>query len=395
MRLGVYNDDVYRLVAAGDETRVSADRAFLLFACEVGEGFERLVLLGRTVDDGSTADYLLPAGTEVAPLPHYDDLFQLRRLARVSLQTLLAMWRALDRVDCVWVFGPHPFALPLVALALVRRRTVVLGVRFDAPRYYRARLPTGRWRPALLAVRALDLAYRLLARRLPATVVGPEIARRYGSRPSVLEMTVSLVREADVAASPPDRDWVGPLRLMTIGRIDREKNPFLLVDALAELERAEPGRYRLDWVGRGPLEDAVAERARALGVDGLIAFHGYVPFGPALFHLYRGAHVLVHTSLTEGVPQVLVEALALGTPVVATDVGGVRALLGDGAAGVLVPPEDRDALVAAVRRVAADEELRAAMPARGLRLARAHTLEAQATRVAKFISGAAGSGGRA
>ena len=90
-------------------------------------------------------------------------------------------------------------------------------------------------------------------------------------------------------------------------------------------------------------------------------------------------------SLTEGVPHVLHEALASGTPVVATAVGGVSAALEDGDAGLLVPPDDGDALVAAIYRVADDEELRAGLASRGLELAGERTLEKEAARVAAFL----------
>jgi glycosyltransferase involved in cell wall biosynthesis len=276
----------------------------------------------------------------------------------------------------------------LITLAVLRRKRVVLGVRQDTPAYFRSRLPSGRWRPVLAGVRALDGLHRLFARRLPATVVGEAIATRYRSRHGrVLAMAPSLVSEADVVAEPPERDWEGVIDLLTVGRIDAEKNPLLTVEALAALERARPGRYRLRWAGVGPLADAVRVHAGELGVAERIELLGYVPFGPDLLRLYRDAHVLVHVSLTEGVPQVLVEALASATPIVATDVGGVGAALEQGRAGLLVPPSDREALVAAVLRLSDDAELRTQLVDRGLELARERTLEAEADRVARFLQG--------
>ena len=110
----------------------------------------------------------------------------------------------------------------------------------------------------------------------------------------------------------------------------------------------EPGRYHLTWVGRGPLESDVLALAGRLGVLERITFHGYVAFGEELFDLYRKADMFVHVSLTEGVPQVIVEALACGTPVVATAVGGVEAAFGTPGAALLIPPADKRALVAAI-----------------------------------------------
>jgi glycosyltransferase involved in cell wall biosynthesis len=185
--------------------------------------------------------------------------------------------------------------------------------------------------------------------------------------------------------APGERDWSGEIVLLTVGRIDAEKNPFLVVEALAELNRRRPGRFRLRWVGVGPLAEDVRRRAAEAGVGDRFELPGYMPFGPELLDLYRGAHAFVHVSLTEGVPQVLTEALASGTPIVATDVGGVAAALEDGAAGLLVPPDDEDALVEAVLRLADDAELRARLVERGLELARGRTLEAEAERVARFL----------
>ncbi len=73
-----------------------------------------------------------------------------------------------------------------------------------------------------------------------------------------------------------------------------------------------------------------------------------MPFGTGLIEAYRAADVFVHISLTEGSPQVLTEAMAAGTPVVGTDVGSVAAALDGGRAGLVVPPDDVDALADAV-----------------------------------------------
>ena len=199
-------------------------------------------------------------------------------------------------------------------------------------------------------------------------------------------MTVSLIRAGDVVPEAASRDWSGTIELLSVGRLEPEKNPLLLVDALARLERERPGRYRLTWFGQGQLRDAVLAYANASGVAHALDLRGFVSFGPDLLAFYRSAHLFVHVSLTEGVPQVLIEALASGTPIVATDVGGVAATLDHGQAGLLVPPQNVDAFVAAVLRMTDDEELRTQTVRRGLEAARRRTLEAEADRVARFMA---------
>ena len=92
--------------------------------------------------------------------------------------------------------------------------------------------------------------------------------------------------------------------------------------------------------------------------------------------------------MTEGLPQVLYEAMGSGLPIVATDVGGVREALDDGRAGLIVPPRDLQAVVDAVLRLDSDPELRRRLAGRALRLSEEVTIESQSERAASFIGGA-------
>jgi glycosyltransferase involved in cell wall biosynthesis len=232
---------------------------------------------------------------------------------------------------------------------------------------------------------ALEIAFRRLARTSPTVVVGEEMRSRWAAAaPQLLATSFALVNDDDLV--PVDeagaRPWHTPALALSVGRIDREKNPLLLADLVADLGPS----WQLDVAGAGPLHDDLARRGNELGVGDRLNLLGLVPFGPELHRLYRAADVFVHVSLTEAVPQVLYEAMAAGTPIVATDVGGVGAALGHGTRGVLVPPRDPEALANAMRSLAAD-------PATCLRLAQAaraeatrETLQAQADRILTFFA---------
>jgi glycosyltransferase involved in cell wall biosynthesis len=391
-RLGVYVDAVY--VSTPDGVRVDPiDAAFLSFVAEVGTRFDRSMVFGRTVDgddaEQARAFVQLPTSLELERLPYYRNLGDVRAVGRSVGGTLRSFWRGLGGVDVVWVFGPHPLAIALVVLARIRRKRVVLGVRQDTVEYFRSRVATRRSRRVLMGTaRMLDLAYRGLARRVPTTVVGSQIAACYGGpRAGLHEMVVSLVRAEDVLpgleARPNRRP--GPILLLSVGRIEPEKTPLVLVDALSLLEQERPGRYRLRWIGHGRLEQDVRDHAAALGLEALIELLGHVPFGPELLASYREADVFVHVAATEGVPQVLVEALAAGTPVVATDVGGVRTLIEDEETGLLVRPRNPRAVAAAILRLE-DTDLCRRLAQAGLERARQATLEAEADAVTRFLT---------
>ena len=388
LRLGVYVDFVYLRVEDAQAVRFSTDRAVFLFISAVGESFEEFVVFGRVRAAAEDAEYVLPHTTEVVALRDYENLRRVGQVVRNAVGTAIQLWTGLSRVDVVWLFGPHPFAVLGALLALIRRKRIVLGVRQDSVGLYKTRLRGWRRIAGVGAMTILDGFFRGLGRTAGVTVQGHELAARYGSpRPNVLAMTVSAVREADIVDTVPDRDWSGPIDLLTVGRLEPEKNPLLLVEALAALNRTGSREFRLTWIGRGPLEASIVARARELGVDSLISFTGYVPFDGGLLELYRRSHVFVHVSLSEGMPMVVIEALASGTPLVATDVGGVRAAVGGDASAVLVPPGQLQPLVSGIERVVADAELRKSMTENGLEVARTMTLEAQAAKVVEFIAG--------
>lgn len=379
MRLAVYTDYAYHEL----DGHVYAERAFALFLARLAESFERLVVVGRLDPSPEGARYPLGDRIEFVALPYYESLARPAAAIGAMRGSLTAFRRALDGVDAVWLLGPHPLALAFAGAALRRRRKVALGVRQDLPAYVRSRHPQRRLLRA--AAVALDASYRALSRLYPTIVVGPALARRYRRARDLLEISVSLISSGDLRApeSGVARSYDGERTVLSVGRIEREKNPLLLADVLAELERAEPGRWRLAVCGEGPMEAGLAERLAALELADRAELHGYVPFGEGLNALYRDAHAVLHVSLTEGLPQVLLEAFAAATPVVATDVGGVREAVGD--AALVVPPASAEAAARGLIRVASDAALRTRLIRGGAAFVAARTAGVETRRVAGFL----------
>jgi glycosyltransferase involved in cell wall biosynthesis len=131
------------------------------------------------------------------------------------------------------------------------------------------------------------------------------------------------------------------------------------------------------------MRDALERRIEELGIADAVELRGYVPHDAGLAEVYREAHALAHVTWTEGLPQILYEAFAARLPVVATDVGGIREAVGD--AAILVAPGDPDGIAAGLAEVGQDAALRDRLVERGLEVVRAHTLESESERAAKFI----------
>lgn len=380
MRLAVYTDYTYH--RSGGE--VYADRAFALFIAALRVHFSRLLLVGRLTPNAPEARYPVGSDVELLGLPFYPSLARPHEAIPTFARAAARFWRALPEIDCVWLLGPHPVAIVFALLARIRRKRVVLGVRQDLPAYARSR---HRSRPGIrLAAWMLERSFRLLARVFPTVAVGPHLAHNYRRSRAVAEITVSLVdrREIVSPAEALERAYDGELQVLAVGRIEEEKNPLLLADALARLNH-DDRRWRLVVCGEGELRGPLEARLAELGQDDRAELLGYVPFGEALIELYRASHVFLHTAWTEGLPGVIVEAFAAGLPVVAADVGGIGEAVGD--AAVLVPPGDPGRAAQAVARVGRDQGLRARLVARGNVYASAHNREAEARAVADFLRG--------
>jgi glycosyltransferase involved in cell wall biosynthesis len=384
VRLGVYSDLTYRF----DGEVLSNNRAFIRFVTSLPPRVREVVLFGRLDPEPGRSHYPLPPeAVRLVPLPYYPRVTHLRQLLR-SLRRSCAIFSAeLEHLDAVWIFGPHPLALPFAWIARRKGVDLILGIRQDYPEYIRGRLPSRWWSWAVLAAHVLDRAFRLLARRAPTVALGEELARKYGAGAPVLSTGFSLVRGSELVPleESVDKPWDnGELRLVSVSRLDPEKNPLLLLDVISALRERDP-RWRLTIAGDGPLRPQMEARAAALGLNGAVELRGDVPNGPALWELYRRSHAFLHVSFTEGLPQVLFEAQAAGVPIVATAVGGVPEALAGGTTGLLIEPDDAAAAVEALERIRADHELRRRLITAGHANASRETLEAQLERLVDFF----------
>jgi colanic acid/amylovoran biosynthesis glycosyltransferase len=152
--------------------------------------------------------------------------------------------------------------------------------------------------------------------------------------------------------APPERVAApnGAVRLLSVARLEPPKDPETLLEAVAKLRRR--GRQvELTLVGDGPLRPRLERRARQLGLSSHVVFAGFIG-QDGLHCYYRNADLFCLSSVSEGVPVVLMEAMAQGVPLVAPRLPGVQELVQDGREGVLVPPMDAVALAEAIDRLA-------------------------------------------
>ncbi len=219
-------------------------------------------------------------------------------------------------------------------------------------------------------MRAMSGAMRRLFRRadrvvVPAEDLRQDVAEITGIAPERIERILNPIDLAAVekqAAESPEHPWLDPKEntpvVLAAGKLKPQKDFPTLLKAFAELRARRD--CRLVLLGSGPLENDLRKQAKTLGITDDISFQGHVdnPFA----YLAR-AQVFVLSSAWEGLPNVLIEALACGCPVVSTDCpGGASEILEAGRHGRLVPVGDAAAMAEAIQAT-----LEASPPAEALR----------------------------
>ncbi|HVW85533.1 MAG TPA: glycosyltransferase [Bryobacteraceae bacterium] len=147
-----------------------------------------------------------------------------------------------------------------------------------------------------------------------------------------------------------------PFEILCVGRLTPAKGQHILVSAVRRLH-AEGRRVRLRLIGDGPDRTSLEQVVRDAGLAGHVILEGSVN-QDRIRDFYREADVFALASFAEGIPVVLMEAMAMEIPCVTTWITGIPELIRDSIDGLLVPPSDDIALAAAIARLMDDPELR-------------------------------------
>ena len=162
-------------------------------------------------------------------------------------------------------------------------------------------------------------------------------------------------------------------RIASVARLQPQKNHKLLIDAFAEFHKEFP-EYELHLFGIGELEEVLRKQAKDLDVEDKVIFRG---FCNRITEEIIDYAMFVLSSDYEGISNSMIEALAMGVPVISTDcpVGGSRMYIDNEESGLLVPVRDRNALTIAMKRIASDEILQERLSKNGSKIREKYSLE--------------------
>ena len=167
---------------------------------------------------------------------------------------------------------------------------------------------------------------------------------------------------------PIDRPANPKVKILFIGRLIPRKGFQRVVQALPKVRELVDRPFEVEVVGTGVARSELDGLAEELGVSDLIRYVGQVPY-ERLEESYQYADIFVLTSLSEGMPSVILEAMGCALPVIASDVGGNNEIVHEGENGYLISGDDIDTLAQRIASLINDDLLRKSMGARGREIA--------------------------
>jgi glycosyltransferase involved in cell wall biosynthesis len=316
-------------------------------------------LLRHPADLFPEVDYVLPQSAtpdaiEIAPEARLDDCpgkavtlmpAPANRFVR-WLRQWPVLWRSIAAADLVCTLIPDEIGFFTALICKLQRKPLLLqvvGNWGEAVRFSR-QPDTGREALARIAdfmerfsVRAADLVFT------QGRALFEKCLRLNGRATRSAIVTSTISGEHFHLRAPASMHQ--PVRLLSVSRLERGKGIHILLEATRQLaSRGIP--VELCCVGSGP-ERASLESITAEG-NLSVRFTGNVPFGERLHALYRTADIFILPTFHEGLPYVILEAMAQSVPIVSTTVGGIPHLLQNGVDAILVAPGDAAALAQAI-----------------------------------------------
>jgi glycosyltransferase involved in cell wall biosynthesis len=392
IRLGiVYHMPFWR---AADGTLRELEGSFARYVDSLAPYFDEVSLCVPWLDEapkseGEDGTPIRSSNVTVSPLPPFEGPIHFYPRLATMLPRLVGWARRIDLLHCR---VPSPAAVfPFAAARFVRRPAFVLVVgdlaalRPSMP--YRG-LKRALWR-AYTGFEERNI--RWMVKHALTFANGSALAAKHaGDGSRVVETTTTTIGVDDIAARA-DTCAGSRVRMLAVSRIEPRKNVRVLPAAIRLL--LDDGiDVTLDVVGPAPGGPGAQERsqivgeAQRLGVGDRVSLVGPMPLAQ-LLPRYAGYDVFVLPTLPgEGIPRVLLEAMAGGLPIVATRVAGIPSLVTHEQNGLLLDEPSPQAIAGAVARIVRDSSLRQRLIANGYQTARRHTLEQQAARMMATVA---------
>lgn len=345
----IFDDQIFYL--NGGE--YSSNEAHILFMIGMRRFFPNLVFCSRLSPTPDSGCYLIPGEIEICTLPYYKNIFD---LYAKSIILLPQIWRKvksnIHAWDIICLSWPNPVSMLIIIMVKIKfpKKLIMLLVRQNLKKLVKLRYHGIKKIIAVFMVELLESLLKLFGKTSIIFPLSKEVYQKFiGSfknvhlirLPPLSNNNINKLKLRDVL-KPNDT-----LQLLYVGRLESEKGLPYLFQSLIILKK-QYIKFHLNLVGTGQDEKELQKLAAEYHLNKEISFHGYIKYGESLFSFYKNSDLFILPSLSEGSPNVLMEAMAFGVPIIATNVGGIPEIIHHNQNGLLVEAGSAKALAEAI-----------------------------------------------
>ena len=359
----------------------------LFYPCIGGAEQECQKIAGKLRDKGHEVSVLtqyregLPAAEIIDDIPVYRKIrgWHLYELTYM-LSVFILLFRYRKSFDVICCFGLYLFVAPAVIFSRLAGKKIIVRLESGGDTgdlLHVARLRQGSF--------VLDCARRADFFIALSTQIEEELCECGFQHKKILRIPNSV--DTTLFCPAPHAQSNGPPIISYIGRLKKEKGVEVLLKALRLMQGTTP-RIKTVIIGDGDQRTILQNLAAEYKIGDQITFTGELPGSASVVPYYQKSHVIVMPSYSEGMPLVLLEAMACGVPVIASRVGGIPEVLvmpttsepdaggyWRAESGLLIQPGDAEALSAAILRLVSDSGLRQELAQKARTRAEAYSLE--------------------
>lgn len=278
------------------------------------------------------------------------------------IKVFIFLIAVVPKVDVLFVFLPsYPSAMGWFLAKVFRKIHIVYGAddwEQASESMFKWEHLKGGWFYGLYFFLNKIMERKIVRSALFAVVAGGQLKEKYSNwgcptystSPRIILSKDNVFRRDDTFLS-------NKKTLITVGALVHDKAHHILLSAFSCVLKKEP-HLKLKIVGDGPYKSKLKLQSKALGILKSVEFVGYITDEERLYSMLKNSDLFVLSSVTEGFPRVLYEAMAFSLPIATTDVGGIPYILHDGLNARVVKSKDIDSLANAILDIISDEVLR-------------------------------------
>ncbi|MET3112943.1 glycosyltransferase involved in cell wall biosynthesis [Pedobacter sp. CG_S7] len=346
MKLGFYLEAP--IMTSPKNVNYCADTYMLLLPKLLKDNLE-ISMIAKGLDyNEKLVYYQLDPCIEITKIGSSESIFSLLKNYRKYLnENLEIIDNYLNTIDHLVLATGGPLTLVFIKRAIKKKIPCTLLVRANARKTIPTRFRGVKKLLAFLTTNYIESRVDNLCRKnnLGVIALGKELFSHYNKLTNkCILFSSSKYSKADIidAKEISDIDWQSPVKFLFVGRLVVNKGLNELINALSYIKNYD---WSLTIVGTGEYENEIKKLIHKLKLTDRIHLKGNVPFGNELKYIYRDHDVVVLPSYFEGLPQVILEGMANGCLILATNVGGIPGVINNNQNGFLFEPRSINEIV--------------------------------------------------